>query len=150
MESKLSEILLTGWFERLVKNGMAAVAVVFFGITISCFLLTFSKLFEEVEHYVIFYTGAILLPSFGILLFYTACMQVNISLNASALANRRKGTRKSQKSQANVPCPDGGQGDRSAEGPIAQRAKEGIDATIKAAKKKGDSKAAPLPAPPVR
>jgi len=92
MENKFSGVFLTSWFERLVKNGMAAVAVVLFGIFISCFLLTFSKLFEGVEHYVVFGTGAVLLPSFGILLYYVAWRQVDISLHASSLAKDRRVT----------------------------------------------------------
>jgi len=67
---------LTGWFDRLVKNKMASVALSVAGIAVSCFLLSFSKIFDGFVYYVVSVTGSGMLISFALLFVYASVLHV--------------------------------------------------------------------------
>jgi hypothetical protein len=45
--------IFTAWFDRLVKNKMVALAIPICGLALSCFLLSFAKLFSDLTFAVI-------------------------------------------------------------------------------------------------
>ena len=79
MESKLPQPMLAGWFDRLVKNKMAGVAVSVSGIAVSCFLLTFAKLFDDVIFLCVSGVGLAILITSSLLFMYASFRQVSQS-----------------------------------------------------------------------
>jgi hypothetical protein len=89
MSNKPSDPLM-GWFERLVKNKMAGVAVSVPGIAVSCFILTFGKLFSDFVFFSVSIIGLILLGTSVGLLIYASVRQVAASFSATASTRSRK------------------------------------------------------------
>jgi hypothetical protein len=88
--SKLPDLStpLAGWFDRLVKNKMGSVAVSVAGIAVSCFLLTFSKLFDEFVYIVIGSTGSVMLIVSASLFVIASARQVFVGFNILPSRNR--------------------------------------------------------------
>jgi hypothetical protein len=82
---------LGDWFDRLVRVKMATVAVAVAGIAVSCFLLTFAKLFSNFLYYAISATGLSLLISSTIMFVYSAGRYVFFGVEG---VEGRKGNRK--------------------------------------------------------
>jgi hypothetical protein len=97
MEIKLPHTTLVAWFDRLVKNKMAGVAVSVSGIAISCFLLTFAKLFSDFIFDFVTGVGIVLLANSAGLFAYSSVRQVAASFNGS---RRRSIPVKSEADQA--------------------------------------------------
>jgi hypothetical protein len=76
MAPKISQSMLAGWFDRLVKNKMASVAVCVSGIAISCFLLTFAKLFTDVIFQCVSFIALAILAVSSALFIYAIVRQV--------------------------------------------------------------------------
>jgi hypothetical protein len=71
--------MLASWFDRLVKNKMAGVAVSVSGIAISCFLLTFAKLFKGFIFQFVSGVGLLILGTSTVLFVYASSRQVFVS-----------------------------------------------------------------------
>jgi hypothetical protein len=76
---ELSDGLLFGWFDRLVKNKMAGVAVAVCGVGMSCFILTFSKLFGGAVYFIVSSVGSGMLMLSGALFVFASYKQVFVS-----------------------------------------------------------------------
>jgi hypothetical protein len=72
--------MLTAWFDRLVKNKMAGVAVCVSGIAISCFLLAFAKIFTDFIFSCVSGVGLLILCASGALYIYASYEQVRASV----------------------------------------------------------------------
>jgi hypothetical protein len=79
MGPELPQSMLVAWFDKLVKNKMAGVAVCVSGIAISCFLLTFAKLFEDLIFQCVSGVGLLILVTSSTLFVYASFRQVSVS-----------------------------------------------------------------------
>jgi hypothetical protein len=59
--------VFTAWFDRLVKNKMVALAIPICGLALSCFLLSFAKLFSDLTFFVI--------NTMSLAVFVVSCLQ---------------------------------------------------------------------------
>jgi hypothetical protein len=84
MKPELPDRTLANWFDRLVKNKLTAIAIPVSGIAISCFLLTFAKLFSGVIFYFISGLGLFMLSVSIALFIYASYRQVDLVFKASA------------------------------------------------------------------
>lgn len=100
--SNASSTTLTGWFDRLVKNKMAAMAAAISGIAVACFLLTFAKLFNEWVYLIVTVVGLVVLAYSAGLFIYAITKQVTIS---SIHPASRQSQTQLQESSAPAPAP---------------------------------------------
>lgn len=76
---------LMNWFDRLIKNKMSGIAVPVSGIAISCFLLTFAKLFSEFIFYSVSVIALIILSTSAALFIYASVRLVVGSFGAAGV-----------------------------------------------------------------
>jgi hypothetical protein len=91
--------IFAAWFDRLVKNKMVALAIPVCGISLSCFLLSFAKLFSDSTLEVINNASLIIFVISGLQFVLVGSFQIMILLKL--ISNPARG--KALASKDNVP-----------------------------------------------